>query len=106
MRIGQDDIENGKVMFEEWTYEEYIQDFRINYAVTRALEIMGEAAKRLPMEIREKYPEIPWKDMAGMRDRIIHGYDKVDLQIVWDTVKKEIPHLKPLIRQVLKDYIE
>ncbi len=101
-----DAMEKAEIILRESDYEQFEKDFRINYAVTRALEIMGEATKRLPMKIREKYPEIPWKGMAGMRDRIIHGYDKVDLQIVWDTVKKEIPELKPLIRKVLKDYDE
>lgn len=101
-----DAMEKAEIILGDSTYEQVVQDFRINFAVTRALEIMGEATKRLPMEIRERYPEIPWKDMAGMRDRIIHGYDKVDLQIIWDTVKKEIPQLKPLIRKVLEDYNE
>jgi uncharacterized protein with HEPN domain len=51
-----------------------------------------------------QYPNIPWKQMAGMRDRIIHGYDTVDLEIVWDVVKQDIPHIKPQIQQILKDY--
>lgn len=58
------------------------------------------------MELRQEYPDIPWKNMAGMRDRIIHGYDTVDLQIVWDVVKRDIPRIKPLIRQILADYQE
>jgi uncharacterized protein with HEPN domain len=49
-----------------------------------------KAAKRLPEELRQRYPDIPWKGMSGMRDRIIHGYDNVDLQIVWDVVKRWI----------------
>jgi uncharacterized protein with HEPN domain len=56
------------------------------------------------MNIRSTYPGIPWKGMAGMRDRIIHGYDIVDLQIVWDVVKKDIPELKPKISSILSDY--
>ena len=66
---------------------------------------MGEAAKRLPMSLREQYPAIPWRGMAGMRDRIIHGYDTVDLQIVWDVVKQDIPKIKPQIQQILTDYL-
>jgi len=69
----------------------------------RALEIIDEAAKRLSDELRQRYPAIPWKSMAGMRDRIIHGYDVVDLQIVWAVVISDIPHLKPKIEQVIKD---
>lgn len=85
-------------------YDRFATDFMINFVVIRALEIVGEATKRLPMSIRTQYPHVPWKDMAGMRDRIIHGYDNVDLQIVWSVVKSEIPRIKPVIQQILKDY--
>ncbi len=69
-------------MLEGISYSRFETDFRINFAVVRALEIIGEAAKPLPDDLRRRYPDIPWKGMAGMRDRIIHGYDNVDLQIV------------------------
>ena len=85
-------------------YSRFAADFMINFVVIRALEIIGEATKRLPSSLRDQYPEVPWKDMAGMRDRIIHGYDNVDLRIVWDVVTKEIPQVKAHIRQILKDY--
>ena len=86
------------------SYSQFETDFRINFAVVRALEIIGEAAKRLPDDLRRKYPDIPWKGMAGMRDRIIHGYDNVDLQIVWDVVVRDIPQIKPQIELILVDY--
>jgi uncharacterized protein with HEPN domain len=101
-----DTMEKAEILLEEVTYEQFEDDFRINFAVVRALEIIGEAAKRLPMSVRERYPDIPWKGMAGMRDRIIHGYDTVDLQIVWDVVKRDIPMIKPKIQQILSDYKE
>ena len=85
-------------------YSQFESDYRINYAVVRALEIIGEAAKRLPEDLRRRYPDIPWKGMSGMRDRIIHGYDDVDLQIVWDVVKRDIPQIKPKIEKILMDY--
>ena len=72
----------------------------------RALDIIGEASKRLPDDGRVKYPEIPWKGMAGMRDRIIHGYDNVDYQIIWEVVKNDIPAIKPLVEKVLSAYKE
>ncbi len=77
-----DEISRIEILVGEVACEQFADDFRINYAAVRALEIIGEATKRLPMEVREAYPLIPWREMAGMRDRIIHGCDTVDLRIV------------------------
>jgi uncharacterized protein with HEPN domain len=99
-----DAMDKAELLLEGVTYEQFEADFRINFAVIRALEIVSEAAKRLPLNLREQYPDIPWKVMAGMRDRIIHGYDVVDLQIVWDVVKRDIPQVKPQIRRILADH--
>jgi len=100
-----DAMDKAEILVEGFAYEEFETDFRTNFAVIRALEIIGEAAKRLPVSLREQYPAIPWRGMAGMRDRIIHGYDTVDLQIVWDVVKQDIPEIKPQIQQILADYM-
>jgi uncharacterized protein with HEPN domain len=100
----EDAMEKAEILLRGVTYDQFESDFRINFAVVRALEIVGEATKRLPMTLRDQYPNIPWKQMAGMRDRIIHGYDTVDLEIVWDVVKQDIPKIKPQIQQVLRDY--
>jgi len=97
-------MDKAEILLEDVTYDQFEADFRINFAVVRALEIMGEATKRLPISIRQRYPDVPWRGIAGMRDRIIHGYDNVDLQIVWDVVKRDIPQLKPRIQQILADY--
>ena len=99
-----DAMDKAEILLEDVTYNQFESDFRINFAVVRALEIIGEATKRLPMDLRRQYPRIPWKGMAGMRDRIIHGYDNVDLQIVWDVVKQDIPPVKPQIQLILEDY--
>jgi len=99
-----DAMDKAEVLVKGYTYRDFEEDFRTNFAVIRALEIIGEATKRLPMSLRVQYPEIPWTGMAGMRDRIIHGYDTVDLQIVWDVVEKDIPEIKPHIQQILADY--
>jgi uncharacterized protein with HEPN domain len=85
-------------------YRQFAADFMINFVVARALEIVGEATKRLPLELREAYPDIPWRNMAGMRDRIIHGYDNLDFRIMWDVVTQDIPQLKPQLQQILADY--
>jgi uncharacterized protein with HEPN domain len=97
-------MNNAEMFLHDVSYDQFEEDLRTNFAVVRALEIIGEATKRLPIGLREEYPGIPWKNMAGMRDRIIHGYDTVDLQIVWDVVKKDIPQIKPQVQQILMDY--
>jgi len=72
-------------------------------AVIRSLEIIGEAVKNLPFSFREKYPEVPWKKIAGLRDFIIHQYFGVDLDIIWETIKKDIPILEKQIIKIKKD---
>lgn len=99
-----DAMEKAEIILEGIRYEDYETDFRINFAVIRALEIISEASKRIPEDLRESTPNIPWKGMSGMRDRIIHGYDNIDYQIIWDVIKKDIPKIKPLIQKNLKDY--
>ena len=99
-----DAMTKAEILLTDVTYDQFADDFRIHYAVVRALEIVGEATKRLPSSLRDQYPAIPWKGMAGMRDRIIHGYDMVDHEIVWNTVDQDIPRIRPLLQQILADY--
>lgn len=84
-------------------YEEFITDRKTINAVIRSLEIIGEAAKKIPGSMREKYPDVPWKGMTGMRDKLIHEYFGVDLEIVWEVINSELPPVKPSIRKVLDD---
>jgi uncharacterized protein with HEPN domain len=79
---------------------DFREDEKTQYAVIRCLEIIGEAAKRIPEEFRKGHPDIPWKSMAGMRDRLIHGYDVVDSEIVWITVRDTLPAILPMIAQL------
>lgn len=99
-----DAMEKAESMVQAYTYKQFETDYRTHMAVTRALEIFGGATKRLPDQLREDNKDIPWRGMAGMRDRIIHGYDMVDLEIVWEVVLIDIPVLKPKIEGILKDY--
>lgn len=74
----------------------------VQAGVVREIEIMGEATKRLTNEFKEKYPDIPWKKVAGMRDKLIHDYFGVDLNAVWDTVKKDINVLEGKIKDIIE----
>jgi len=91
---------------EEYTravgYEDFMDNPLIQDGVIRQIEIVGEATKRLSKEIRTKHAEIPWKDIAGMRDKLIHDYFGVDLAAVWDTVKKDMPALKNGLRDIIE----
>ncbi len=84
------------------TYEEFLNDPTLQRAFVRSLEIIGEAAKQIPPEMREKYGHIEWRAMAGMRDRLIHHYFGVDYEIVWDVVVNKIPSLSQGIRRIIE----
>jgi len=83
------------------TFAEFQEDEKTAFAVVRALEIMGEATKRVPNEVRDRFPNIPWRSMAGIRDKLIHDYENVNLEIVWKSVTEDLPYLVPHIEQVL-----
>lgn len=83
------------------TYEEFIADKKTVYAAERGIEIIGEATKRIPATIRSKYNEIPWKDMAGIRDKVSHDYNGIDLIIVWKTIQQNLPQLKVMLSDLI-----
>lgn len=87
-------------------FKKFLKDKKTASAVIRKFEIIGEAAKRIPKEMQMKYQEIPWKEMAGMRDRLIHLYREVDYDIVWKAVKESLPELKNAITAILKTKIK
>jgi len=82
-------------------FEEFEGDQKTVFAVTRAIEIVGEATKNIPQPLREQYAQIPWKSIAGMRDKVVHQYFGVNLQVLWDTVQQDLPRLQPAIAQML-----
>ena len=86
----------------EIEFEDFIRNPVLMRAFVRSLEVIGEAVKNLPMEFREKYPDVPWKEIAGMRDKLIHEYFGVNYRIVWKTIQQEIPSLKHQIEEIMK----
>jgi uncharacterized protein with HEPN domain len=99
-----DAMDDAVSFVEGMKYEDLVKDRKTIYAVVRALEIIGEAVKRIPDLVRNRYPQIPWKDMAGMRDKLIHEYFGVDIKRVWKTVKEDVLNLKPLFEKILNDF--
>ena len=91
---------------EEYTngieYKNFIENHLIQDGVIRQIEIIGEATKRLSDKTRDNFPDVPWKDMTGMRDKLIHHYLGVDIDAVWDTVKEDIPILKNKLKDLLE----
>jgi uncharacterized protein with HEPN domain len=84
------------------SFEDFKRDKKTIYVVVRGIEVMGEAAKKIPKTLKDKYREIPWKKMAGMRDKLIHEYFGVDVEILWKTIKDDLPSIKPLVQELLK----
>ncbi len=84
------------------TKEKFLQDELVQSAVVRQIEIIGEATKNISEQFRKKYPQIPWSDIARMRDKLIHQYFGVNVNRVWEVVKGDVPKLKEKIREILQ----
>lgn len=99
----QEAIERVQQYTEGYSFERFVDDRKTQDAVVRNLEIIGEAAKAISSTLKERYPEIPWKSMAGLRDRLIHHYFGINYEIVWQVVTEELPKLKGHIRRAMGD---
>ncbi len=98
-----DAIEKTERFISGMDYAQFAADEKTVFAVIRALEIVGEAAKNVPQAIRSRYPSVPWREMSGIRDKLTHGYFRVNLQVVWRTIREDLPGLRSEVGRVLTD---
>jgi Uncharacterized conserved protein len=84
-------------------YEEFVGDKKTLYAVVRSIEVIGEATKNLPEQLKAQYPQVPWKRMTGMRDKLVHGYFGIDPKTLYKAATEDIPPLKPLIERIIEE---
>ncbi|HIJ67106.1 MAG TPA: DUF86 domain-containing protein [Planctomycetes bacterium] len=96
-------LEAIEAFVEDMDFDSFRDDDKTTSAVIRKFEVIGEASKNVPDPIKAQYPSIPWKEMAGMRDRLIHFYFGIDYGLVWETIKNRIPAIKPLLSRILND---
>ena len=83
------------------TFEQFIGDKKTVYAAVRSIEIIGEATKNIPPEMRARQSNVPWKNMAGMRDKCIHDYFGIDYEVVWTAIKNELPMIRLQVQSLL-----
>jgi uncharacterized protein with HEPN domain len=91
------------VAYGERGEDAFRNDLMIQDAIVRNLQVMGEAVKKVSPETRSEHPDIPWKDIAGMRDRVVHNYFGVSLDIVWDVVRNHVPPLREKLKELRQD---
>lgn len=97
-----DAISDTKRFMKKVTKKEFLENIEKQYAVLRALEIIGEATKNLSKELKAEHPEVNWSDIAGMRDRLVHQYFGVNLDLVWATTKKNLSELENQVTEMLR----
>jgi len=98
-----DATEKAQLFVADISFEAFQTNDEKVFAVIRALEIIGEASKKIPASIRKRYPEVPWAAMAGMRDKLAHDYFGVNLRRLWETVQNDLPPLQTAMARIVAD---
>lgn len=88
-------IKKAEEFISDMTFNEFKSDEKTTFAVIRALEILGEASNKIPNRVQQNHSEIPWREMKGMRNKLIHDYMGVNIEVVWKTTTEDLPELKP-----------
>lgn len=105
----QDMLENAKraIQFAAgMNYETFAKDDKTIYAVIRAVEIIGEAAVNIPEDVRSKYPDIPWRDIKGMRNKLVHQYFGVNMEVVWQTIHEDLPMIIGVLEKIIDQEVD
>ena len=101
------DIRNAIISIEKFienmNFDQFKNDDKTSSAVIRKFEIIGEATKNIPEAVREQHSQVPWEDIAGMRDKLIHSYSEVDLKLVWMTIQQRLPELKSTVEKIFDE---
>ncbi len=98
-----DEIEYLRSKTKKLSKDDFLQDNTLKRAFVRSLEIIGEAAKKIPDTLKQKYAHVDWRSIAGMRDKLIHAYFGIDYDIVWDVIVNKLPMLQKEVEQILQD---
>lgn len=93
-------IKNILVYTKDISKEEFAKNTIIQDAVIRNFEIIGEATKKISLDFKQVNYDVPWKEMAGMRDKLIHDYIGIDIQVIWDTIQQDLPNLQKIIKEI------
>ena len=96
-------IEDARSFVDGMTFRDLEDDLRTQYALQRTFEIIGEATKQISMSTRKRYPDVPWRAMAGMRDMLIHQYFAVNLEVVWDTIHTDFNRVEPQLKAIVEN---
>jgi len=98
-------LEKAEEFIQGLEFEEFKKDEKTIFATIRALEVIGEATKRIPNSLKNRYPDVPWQEMAGIRDKLIHDYFGVNIEVVWNTMKQDLPSLRLQIKRIIEENV-